>query len=173
MSEDLIIDDNNVVSLHYQLTNGFGELIDSSQGDLPLVYMHNTRALLPSLERELTGASAGENISVTIYPEDGYGYPDEDLIAEWPKETLKQAQDMKVGMRFKAMSKEGESQLVTVSEVRDETVVLDANHPLAGQVLNFTIAIVEVRLPTEAEVEQGHAAVSISAEKYSPQGIPP
>ena len=48
---DLIIDDNRVVSMHYQLTNGFGDLIDSSQGDLPLVYMHNTNALLPSLER--------------------------------------------------------------------------------------------------------------------------
>ena len=155
---DLIIDDNRIVSMHYQLTNGFGDLIDSSQGDLPLVYMHNTNALLPSLERELTGKHAGEPVAVTIYPEDAYGYPDETLIAEWPKEPIEKVQDLVVGMRFKALGKDGESQLVTVVEILEDTVVLDANHPLAGQVLNFTIAVVNVREPTDEELEQGFAA---------------
>ncbi len=155
---DLIIDENRVVSMHYQLTNGFGELIDSSQGDLPLVYMHNTNALLPSLERELTGKRAGDPVAVTIYPEDAYGYPDETLIAEWPKEPIEKVQDLVVGMRFKALGKNGESQLVSVVEILEDTVVLDANHPLAGQVLNFTIAIVNVREPTAEELEQGFAA---------------
>ncbi|ASJ74677.1 FKBP-type peptidyl-prolyl cis-trans isomerase [Granulosicoccus antarcticus] len=154
---DLIIDENRVVSMHYQLTNGFGELIDSSQGDLPLVYMHNTNALLPALERELTGRLAGEPVAITIYPEDAYGYPDETLIAEWPKEPIEKAQELVVGMRFKAMGKDGESQLVTVVEIREDTVVLDANHPLAGQVLSFTIAIVDVREPSAEELEQGYA----------------
>jgi len=155
---NLIIDDHCVVSMHYQLTNGFGELIDSSQGDLPLVYMHNTNAILPALERELTGKRAGEPVAVTIYPEDGYGYPDETLIAEWPKEPIEKVQELVVGMRFKALGKgEGESQLVTVVEIREDTVVLDANHPLAGQVLNFTVAIVDVREPTAEELEAGYA----------------
>lgn len=158
--EKLIIDENRVVSMHYQLTNGFGELIDSSQGDLPLVYMHNTNALLASLERELTGKQAGEQVAVTIYPEDGYGYADEDLIAEWPRESIEKTQELIIGMRFKALSKEGESQLVTLTEVREETVVLDANHPLAGQVLNFTVAIIDVREPTAEELEQGFAATT-------------
>ncbi len=161
MSEEaLIIDDNRVVSMHYQLTNGFGELIDSSQGDLPLVYMHNTNVLLASLERELTGKQAGEQVSVTIYPEDGYGYADEELIAEWPRDSIEKTQELIIGMRFKALSKEGESQLVTLTEIREETVVLDANHPLAGQVLNFTVAIVDVRDPTDEELEQGYAATT-------------
>lgn len=158
MSEDdLIIDDNRVVSIHYQLTNGFGELIDSSQGDLPLVYMHNTNVLLVSLERELTGQRAGEHVAVTIYPEDAYGYPDEELIAEWPRESIEKSQELVLGMRFKAVSKTGENQLVTLTEIREETVVLDANHPLAGQVLTFTVAIVDVREPTAEEVAQGFA----------------
>lgn len=152
--EKLIIDENRVVSMHYQLTNGFGELIDSSQGDIPLVYMHNTNAILVSLERELTGKQAGEHVAVTIYPEDGYGYADEELIAEWPRESIEKTQELVIGMRFKAMSKEGESQLVTLTEIREDTVVLDANHPLAGQVLNFTVAIVDVREPTDAELTQ-------------------
>lgn len=154
---DLIIDDNRVVSMHYQLNNGFGELIDSSQGDIPMVYMHNTNVLLPSLERELTGHRAGDHVAVTIYPEDGYGYADEQLIAEWPRESIEKTQELMVGMRFKALVKEGEPQMVTVTEIRDDTVVLDANHPLAGQVLNFMIAIVAVREPTAAEIEQGFA----------------
>ena len=158
MSEDeMIIDDNRVVSIHYQLTNGFGELIDSSQGDLPLVYMHNTNALLTSLERELTGKRAGEHIAVTIYPEDGYGYPDEQLVAEWPRSSIEKTQELVLGMRFKALSKTGEDQLVTLTEIREETVVLDANHPLAGQVLTFNVAIVNVREPTSEELQEGFA----------------
>ena len=156
--ESLIIDEQRVVSMHYQLCNGFDELIDSSQGDVPLVYMHNSNALLPSLERELTGKQAGEHVAVTIYPEDAYGYPDEELIAQWPREAIEQTQqDLVVGMRFKALGKDGESQLVSVMEIRDDVVVLDGNHPLAGQVLNFMIAIVDVREPTAEELENGFA----------------
>jgi len=153
----MIIDNNHVVSMHYQLSNGFGEIIDTSQGNLPLVYMHNTNALLPSLERELTGHEAGDNIEVTIYPEDGYGYADEELIVQWPREKLRDTENLTVGMRIKATGADGESQLVTVKEVNDDTVVLDANHPLAGQVLHFHIAIVSVREPTDKEIEAGVA----------------
>lgn len=152
----MIIDDHCVVTLHYQLTNGFGELVDSSQGGLPLMYMHNSNSLLPSLERELTGHCAGEHIAVTIYPEDAYGYASDELIAEWPREAIEQAnQELKVGMRFKALGQEGDSKLVTVTQIFDDTVVLDANHPLAGQVLNFMIAVVSVRKPTEDELAHG------------------
>lgn len=156
--EPLTIDEQRVVSMHYQLCNGFDELIDSSQGDLPLVYMHNTNALLASLERELTGKQAGEHVAITIYPEDAYGYADEELIAEWPRDAIEQTQqDLVVGMRFKALGKNGESELVSVREIREDVVVLDANHPLAGQVLNFMIAIVDVREPTAQELVQGFA----------------
>lgn len=149
--------------MHYQLSNGFDEVIDSSQGDVPLVYMHNTNALLPSLERELTGHVAGEHIAVTIYPEDGYGYRNEDLLGEWPRESIEQgSQELKLGMRFKALGSDGKSELVTVTEIRDDVVVLDANHPLAGQVLNFMIAIVDVREPTDDELAQGLANTSNS-----------
>jgi len=158
--ENTIIDENRVVSMHYQLSNGFGEQIDSSQGDLPLVYMHNTNALLPSLERELTGKRAGEQVSVTIYPEDGYGYANEELIAEWPRESIERTQELIIGMRFKALSEDGNSQLVTLTEIREDTVVLDANHPLAGQVLNFIVAIVSVREPTAEELAQGFASTT-------------
>lgn len=162
MTELLDIDEDRVVGLHYRLMNGFGELIDGSQGDLPLVYMHNTNALLPSLERELTGHRAGDALEVTIYPEDGYGYSDESLIQDWPleavKERLPDGMPLIVGARLKAQGSSDESTLVTVVEIGEDTVRLDANHPLAGQVLHFEISVVAVREPTEAEREQGFAS---------------
>jgi FKBP-type peptidyl-prolyl cis-trans isomerase SlyD len=153
----LTIDENRVVSIHYQLSNGFGELIDSSQGVLPMVYMHNSGAILPSLERELTGKRAGENVDVIIYPEDGYGYSDETLIQEFPKSDLESVEKLETGMRIRASGPDNESTIATLREIRDETVVLDANHPLAGQVLHFSVAIVSVREPTEKEVREQYA----------------
>lgn len=161
MSQALIIDDDCVVGLHYRLTNGFGELLDGSLGDLPLVYMHNTNALLPSLERELTGHRAGDALQVTIYPEDAYGYADESLIQDWPleevRERLPEGMPLAVGQRLKALGAEDQSQLLTIAAIDGDTVRLDANHPLAGQVLHFEISIVAVREPTDAEREQGFA----------------
>jgi len=156
MAENLIIDEQRVVSFHYQLTNGFDEMLDSSQGGLPLVYMHNSNSLLPALERELTGKQIGEHVAITLYPEDAYGYASDELIVEWPRESVEQSQsELTLGMRFKALGTNGESKLVSVTEIRDDVVVLDANHPLAGQVLNFMIAIVDVRDATQAELTQG------------------
>lgn len=161
MSDTIDIDEDRVVGLHYRLTNGFGELIDGSQGQLPLVYMHNTNALLPSLERELTGHRAGDALEVTIYPEDGYGYADETLVQDWPRETVREhlpeGVPLIVGQRLKAIGGEDDTRLVTVTEINDDTVRLDANHPLAGQVLHFEISIIAVREPSEAERQQGFA----------------
>jgi len=157
----LIIDDNQVVSMHYRLNNGFGEEVDSSLGALPLVYMHNTSALLPALERELTGHVAGDQLEFTIYPEDGYGYVDEELVQELPKALLDPSLELVVGMRIEAKDKDGKkTQLLSLKEIREDTVILDANHPLAGQVLHFHVAIVAVRKPTEQELIDGLAVAS-------------
>jgi len=153
----MVIDDNAVVAMSYRLENGHGELLDSSQGQLPLVYMHNTSAILSSLERELTGRQKGEALDVVIYPEDGYGYAKEELVKNVPREQFS-GMDLTLGMRIKASNKENEeTQLLTVTAIEEDTVTVDANHPLAGQILHFHIAIVEVREPTEQELEQGYA----------------
>ena len=157
----MIIDDNAVVSMSYRLENGDGELLDSSQGQLPLVYMHNTNALLSSLERELTGHQKGDALDVVIYPEDGYGYAKEELIQELPRSSFADMPDLAVGLRVRAVNKEqDETQMMTVTEIRDDTVVVDTNHPLAGQVLHFKIVIVDVREPDETELAQGFATTS-------------
>jgi len=156
-SEGMEIDNNAVVSMSYLLENGDGELIDSSQGQLPLVYMHNTNALLRGLERELTGKRKGDAVDVVLYPEDAYGYAKEELFQTLPKERF-EGIALTVGMRVKASNKQnGETELMTVVEIYDDTVLVDSNHPLAGQILHFNIAIVDVREPTKAELEQGYA----------------
>lgn len=156
-NEDMVIDENAVVSMSYILENADGELLDSSQGQLPLVYMHNTNALLIGLERELTGKRKGDAIDVVLYPEDAYGYAKEELLQTLPKERF-EGIALTLGMRVKASNtKNGETELMTVTEINDDTVVVDSNHPLAGQILHFNIAIVDVREPTVAELEQGFA----------------
>lgn len=155
--QPLVIDDHAVVSMSYRLENGDGEVLDSSQGQLPMVYMHNTNAILISLERELTGKQKGDALDVIIYPEDGYGYAKEELFLEVPIERF-EGIDIAPGLRVKASNKQSsETEMMTIAEVREETVVVDTNHPLAGQILHFHIVVIEVRNPTDAELTQGYA----------------
>jgi len=158
-AEPLIIDEHRIVLMHYQLDNGFGELIDSSRGGLPMTYMHNAGALLPSLEREMTGRQKGDEFDLAIYPEDGYGYRDEELVSKLPRSAFADVGELHVGMRVRGSGpKQGTDKqnddpttLFTVLFIDEEEVTVDANHPLAGQVLHFRIAVVDVREPTEQE----------------------
>jgi len=153
----LLIDDHVVVSMSYRLENGDGELVDSSQGQLPLVYMHNTNAILVALEREITGKQKGNAFDVVIYPEDGYGYSKEELVQEVPLDRF-EGIDLAVGLRVKASKKESsDTEMMTVTQINEDSVIVDTNHPLAGQILLFKIVIVDVREPTNAELEQGFA----------------
>lgn len=155
--QPLLIDENVVVSMSYRLENGDGEVLDSSQGQLPLVYMHNTNAILIALEREITGRQKGDAFDVVIYPEDGYGYSKEELFQELPLARF-EGIDLAPGLRVKASNKESRDvEMMTVTQINEDTVIVDTNHPLAGQILLFKIVIVDVREPTEAELEQGYA----------------
>ena len=155
--QSLFIDDNVVVSMSYRLENGDGEVVDSSQGQLPLVYMHNTNAILVGLEREITGRQKGDAFDVVLYPEDGYGYSKEELFQEIPLDRF-DGIDLAVGLRVKASNKESsDTEMMTVTQINEDSVIVDTNHPLAGQILLFKIVIVDVREPTEAELAQGFA----------------
>lgn len=161
--ERLAIDDQRIVSFHYNLNNGAGDLIDSSQGNIPLVYMHNSGTLLGALERELTGHVAGDSLDVVIFPEDAYGYADPDRVQVLDRQLFSDIDGLAVGMRVRARSRDGDAaEMLTVREIREDDVVVDGNHPLAGQVLHFQLVIVDVREPTDTEREQGFATVSSS-----------
>lgn len=147
--------------MHYQLDNGFGELVDSSRGGLPLTYMHNSGALLPALERELTGRQKGDEFELAIYPEDGYGYRDDELVQKLPRKAFADIEELHVGMRVRDNKGGDDPVLYTVLVIDDDEITVDANHPLAGQVLHFRIAVVDVREPSESELKEhlGDSAV--------------
>lgn len=144
-----------VVQIHYTLKDDEGEVIDSSEGREPLTYLHGRGNLIPGLERELEGKKAGDRLNVTIAPADGYGEYNEELTQEIPRSALPDAADLQEGMQVHARSDQGMVTL-TVIEVGEDTITLDANHPLAGKTLHFDVEIADVRDATGEELEHGH-----------------
>lgn len=151
------IAENCVVSIHYKLTDDAGEEIDSSSGRDPLLYLHGANGIIPGLESALTGKSVGDQLQVTVQPENAYGAVDPKLIDTVPKSAFEGLDDIQPGMQFQAQGPKGEARLITVREVSDEGVTVDANHPLAGQVLHFDVTVEVVREATEEERKHGHA----------------
>lgn len=151
------IGENCVVSFHYTLTNSDGETLDSSKGREPLKYLHGARNIVPGLEKALEGKSAGEKLTVEVQPDEAYGQVNPDLVQKVPRAAFEGAPEIKAGMQFQAQGPTGEVQVITVKEVVDDEVTVDANHPLAGEVLHFDIAVEDVREATEDEVAHGHA----------------
>lgn len=145
---------NAVVSIDYTLTEG-GEVLDTSKGREPLLYIHGSGNIIPGLELSLEGKSAGEHLNVTIPPADAYGELDAEKVMEIPREQFAGIPEIQAGMQFSARSDHGE-QIVTVTNVQDDVIRVDGNHPLAGKTLNFDVTIVKVREATQEELDHGH-----------------
>ena len=150
------ISENSVVSFDYTLTDDAGQVIDTSEGREPLVYLHGHSNIIPGLEKAMEGQQAGEEMTVQVAPEDGYGPYRDELIQDVPKSAFAGVDKVEPGMSFRAESNAG-PMTVTVREVGEETVTVDGNHALAGKVLNFQVAIKSVREATEQEIDQGVA----------------
>ncbi len=146
---------NSVVTLHYTLKDNDGNIIDQSD-DGSFLYLHGARNIIPGLENALTGKSAGEEVSVKVAPEDGYGEKDPARVQEVPKEMFDNAADLAVGAQFHAQGPDGAAVVVTVTEIKDDSVVIDANHSLAGVELNFDVKVIDVREASEEEISHGH-----------------
>ena len=151
------IGDKCVVTFHYTLTNSDGEEMDSSAGKDPMKYLHGASNIVPGLEKELEGKSAGDTLKVEVQPDDGYGQVDPKLVQKAPRSAFDGAPEIKPGMQFQAQGPGGETQMITVKEVTDDEITVDGNHPLAGQVLHFDVTIESVREASEEELSHGHA----------------
>ena len=138
------ISNNTVVSMDYILTDDGGQVLDQSAGRGPLSYVHGRQEIVPGLEQALSGRSAGDDFSVSVTPEEGYGVLDERLTFEVPRADLPPDLTPEPGMQL-IVSGPGGQRPVTITEIRDESVILDANHPLAGKTLNFAVQIRGVR----------------------------
>lgn len=149
------IADNHVVTLNYTLKDNDGEIIDQSQ-DGSFVYLHGAQNIIPGLEKELTGKAVGEQLQVKVPPEEGYGPRDDNRIEEVPREMFPEDTEIQPGMVFHAQGPNGEMITVTVLEVSDDTVKIDANHALAGVELNFDVEVIGIREAEQVEIEHGH-----------------
>jgi FKBP-type peptidyl-prolyl cis-trans isomerase SlyD len=146
---------HTVALIEYELTDDSGEVLDSSKGSEPLGYVHGVGSLIPGLESELEGKTGGDGFKVRIAPENAYGERNTEMVQAVPRSEMPADVDITVGMQFQAQTPSG-NHVVTVVEIADETVTLDATHPLAGVSLNFDVTVVEVREASEEEVEHGH-----------------
>src|SRR4051794_40034525 len=147
---------DKVVSIDYTLTGTGGEGIDSSQGGEPLPHLHGAGNIIPGLERALEGKSAGDQVNATVAPDQGYGQKNPGLVQPVPRAQFPGVKEINVGQQFQAQTNHG-PRVVTVVGVDDNTVTVDANHPLAGTTLNFAVKVVEVRDATRQELDHGHA----------------
>jgi len=146
---------NHVVSIDYTLRNDAGDVVDSSEGNAPLAYLHGHNNIIPGLENALAGRSTGESFSVSIPPAEAYGEHDPSMIQSVPRSMFQGVDEIEPGMKFQAQT-QGGVQVVTVTEVNGDLIELDANHELAGQTLHFEVTITEVRDATEEELSHGH-----------------
>lgn len=137
-------------SIHYTLTDSEGQVIDSSAGEEPMTYQHGHNSIVPGLENALEGKAAGDKFSIVVPPEEGYGEVDPAMIQVLGKDQFTGVDNVEVGMQFHAETQKG-MQIVEVIGVDDETVTINANHPLAGLDLHFDIEVVEVREANEEE----------------------
>ena len=144
------------VSIEYTLTNEAGEVIDSSVGGAPLVYLHGANAIIVGLERALEGKSAGDQLQVSIPPADAYGEYSPELVAVLNRSMFEGVDQLELGMQFHASAPDGGVQIVTIREIEGDEVTVDGNHPLAGMRLNFDVKVVNVRDASPEELAHGH-----------------
>ena len=147
---------NTVVTVEYSLADTLGNLIE--EGQEPMVYLHGGyENTLPKIEEALEGKAVGFNETIQVEPEDAFGEYDAELVKVEERSRL--PSPIEVGMQFEGTpeeSEDGESVIFTVTEIAEDKVVLDGNHPLAGIALRFTLNVVDVRAATEEEIAHGH-----------------
>ena len=146
---------DTAVKFNYTLKDDDGNILDQSPEGQPLAYLHGHSNIIPGLEQQLEGKSAGERVNAIVEPVDGYGEYQELAVQKVPRDNFQGVEDIQAGMQFQSEAG-GQVMLVTVTDVNDEEVTVDANHPLAGKRLTFDVEIQEVRAATEDELNHGH-----------------
>jgi FKBP-type peptidyl-prolyl cis-trans isomerase SlyD len=162
------VENGNVVSLEYTLTDDKGAQIDTNKGGDPLVYTQGDKKILPGLENAITGMHRGDEKDVTLPPKDAYGEVDKNAFREIEKDKLP-PEALKVGTLLTATSPAGDKIPVRVAELKDKTAVIDFNHPMAGKTIKFHVKILDVK---KAEAKKpSDAAKPADAAPSSPQKV--
>lgn len=156
MSDTSTIGPKKVVFIQYTLTSDDGEVIDSSDGGPALVYLHGANMLVPGLENALEGHTLGETLDITVSPEEGYGQRTGPGPQSVPRSAFPDDAELEEGMAFLAEDGEGNQTQLWITGFSDEEVLIDQEHPLAGENLNFKVEITAIRDATDEELLHGH-----------------
>lgn len=146
---------NTVATVSLIVTDQEGKVVGKTEKESPLVVLVGHNFLVPGLEKAIDGHEKGDEFTVTLNPADSYGEYDNSLLQEIDKSVFGDF-EVEVGSSFEADSSLGPC-VVYVKEIKDNTIIVDGNHPLAGKILNFFVSIEDVREPTKEELEHGHA----------------
>lgn len=154
MENALTVAKDKVVHLDYVLTVE-GEIADSTAGGDPLPYLHGHQNLIQGLEDQLEGMGVGEGKAVELAPEKGYGLVDENAFMDMDRAKFPEDFALEIGKPLRLNTGDGRIVSAVIKEVKEEAVVLDFNHPLAGKTLNFDVTIADIREATELEISVG------------------
>jgi len=160
----MAVSDGKQVSLEYTLTLEDKSKIDSNVGKEPLVYTQGAHEIIPGLEKQVAGLKVGESKRIEVPPAEGYGAVDPARKQEVEKNRIPE-DARKVGAKLTGQGPQGQPIFAQVTEVKDTTVVLDMNHPLAGKKLIFDIKVLKVEDAPASKVEMPAAAPEKSASK--------
>ncbi len=142
--DNKVVKDGNLVSLQYTLTGEDGKVIESNIGKPPLKYTHGQQQMIPGFEKELAGMKTGGEKKFRVKPEDAYGPVDSNAFQEFPKEKLP-ADGLQIGAILTGHGPQGQPVRARVHQIKENSVVLDFNHPMAGKTLTFDVKVLEIQ----------------------------
>lgn len=145
-----------VMGFHYTLKDKDGNVIDSSNGGTPLLFMVGSGHIIPGLENEITGLAIGDKKNVEVKAKDAYGEVIEDLRITVQRSQFPEDAQLNVGDQFQ-INEEPNAPIFTIVNIENDDIHIDGNHPLAGHDLFFDVEITEKRDATEEEIAHGHA----------------
>jgi FKBP-type peptidyl-prolyl cis-trans isomerase SlyD len=151
----VVIAPDKVVTLVYVLSDEEGRVIEERTVENPAIYLHGREQILFSLERALEGQTPGYATIVSVDPANAFGEYKDDLVMEMPRDNFPPGVVLKEGMKFNTIGPNGLPAVIRVIEVREDEIVVDGNHPLAGMSLTFDVRVLRVRDATERELETG------------------
>ena len=151
----MLIAKNSVVTLEYKVTDSDGNLVD--EGSAPMVYLHGGYdGIFPRIEESLHGKTVGDKLEIKLQPDDAFGEYDAELVMIEPRSLF--PENIEVGMQFEraAEDEDDEDALFTITDIAEDKVVVDGNHPLAGTALIFSCQVNDIRAATAEEISHGH-----------------
>lgn len=145
---------DSVVTLNYSVKDADGNVVDA--GNMPLTYLHGGYfGIFQSIEEVLEGKAVGDAFEVKLQPEEAFGEYDAELVTVEPRNLF--PDNIEVGMQFERATEDGDDgELYMITDIADDKVVVDGNHPLAGMALIFSCTVAEVRQATSDEIGHGH-----------------